>query len=129
MDSQDLKQHQWKNRIILVFSDDAESASYKKQIADLKEEKQGCTERKLLMYQVLPSQVRLNDFSGAKSEKWNSASDLFTEFMSKDEEFKVVLIGLDGSVKENRSEPMSSEELFKIIDGMSMRKAEMRKDN
>ncbi|KQC32718.1 hypothetical protein AAU57_04830 [Nonlabens sp. YIK11] len=127
MNSQDLKTHQWKNRLILVFNNGSDATEYRKQISDLKEASAGCEERKLLMYQVLPSEVRLNDFTGAKSEKWNATTDLFTEFMQKDDRFKVVLIGLDGTVKEERDEPISSKELFEIIDGMSMRQAEMRR--
>ncbi|WP_157686845.1 DUF4174 domain-containing protein [Nonlabens sp. Hel1_33_55] len=129
MDSQDLKNHQWKNRIVLVLSNDAANEHYKAQIADLKSVKEECAERKLVMYQVLPSEVRLQKFDGSKSEKWNESSDLFKEFMQKDDEFKMVLIGLDGSVKEERNEPMSSKELFDIIDSMPMREREMRKDN
>ena len=129
MNSQDLKTHQWNNRVIIVLSNDAQSKAYTRQIADLKQASGGCLERKLVLYQVLPSEIRLNKFGGKKSEKWNATSDLYREFMQKDDSFKVVLIGLDGSVKEERAEPITSKELFEIIDGMSMRQAEMRRDN
>ena len=109
MDSQDLKNHQWENRIVLVLDNNADDPYFKSQIMDLKANSIRCAERKLVMYQVLPSEVRLQKFDGSKSEKWNESSDLFKEFMQKDDEFKMVLIGLDGSVKEERHEPMSSE--------------------
>jgi hypothetical protein len=127
MDSQNLKTHQWKNRIILVFSADGESAHFDKQISDLKQASDGCADRQLVMYQIVPSEIHVNYFNNNESKKWNAASDLYTEFMEKDEDFKVVLIGLDGSVKEERDEPISSKELFEIIDGMPMRQAVMRK--
>lgn len=129
MDSQDLQNYQWKNRIVLVLSDDSGSDKFIQQIADLKKASQGCAERKLVMYQFIPNEVHSNSFDGAESKKWTSASDLYTKFMKKGDDFKFVLIGLDGSVKEKRTEPMPTQELFDIIDGMSMRQAEMRKQD
>ena len=40
--------------------------------------------------------------------------------------FSVVLIGKDGGEKLRRTTPLSSEELFAIVDAMPMRRAEMR---
>ncbi len=128
MHSQELKTHQWKNRIILVISNNAESADFSHQIDQLKNHSIKCAERKLVMYQIVPNEVHSNKFDGAESEKWNSASDLYTEFMKKDDSFKMVLIGLDGTVKEERLTPIAPTELFQIIDGMSMRQEEMKKN-
>ena len=129
MDSQDLKTHQWKNRVILILSNDAENQAYKTQINDLKNSSEGCAERKLLMYQVLPNQLTTHHFKGDKRKPSPSSSDLYKEFMSASDSFKMILIGLDGGIKEKRNEPISSKELFAIIDGMSMRQAEIRKNN
>lgn len=49
--------------------------------------------------------------------------------MSKGDEFKFVLIGLDGGIKEKRSSLISTADLFSIIDKMSMRKVEMNRNN
>lgn len=129
MNSQDLKSHQWNNRVILVLSNDQDSADFKKQIADLKNSSTDCAERKLILYQITPSEVRLDFFDEQDSKKWNAAADLYTEFMSEKDTFKFILIGLDGGVKEERSHIIATEELFSIIDAMSMRKAEMKKSN
>jgi hypothetical protein len=40
--------------------------------------------------------------------------------------FSVVIIGKDGGEKLRRTTPLSSEELFAIVDAMPMRRAEMR---
>lgn len=127
MDSQDLKSHQSNHRIILVFSEDAASADFKKQIANLKEASEACAERKLLLYQVLPNEVEMHNFEGSESQKWNSSSELYKDFILNKDRFKVVLIGLDGTMKEERQEPISSKELFDIIDSMPMRQARMNK--
>lgn len=129
MNSQDLKSHQWNNRVILVLSNDQDSADFKKQIADLKNSSTDCAERKLILYQITPSEVRLDFFDEQDSKKWNTAAGLYTEFMSEKDTFKFILIGLDGGVKEERSHIIATEELFSIIDAMSMRKAEMKKSN
>ena len=128
MDSQDLKSHQWKNRIVLVLSQDENLPEFSEQIEGLKSVSKGCAERKLIMYQVVPNEVHSNHFDGSNSKKWTSQTELYKEFMEKNNKFKIVLIGLDGTVKEERSNPISSKELFEIIDGMSMRQAEMRKN-
>ena len=39
--SQDLKTHQWKNRLLLVFSDDKNSDVFKEQINILSKDKEG----------------------------------------------------------------------------------------
>ena len=126
MDSQDLKTHQWKNRIILVLSDDEDNTAFKTQIENLKDSSDGCAERKLVLYQVLPNQITVHYFNENDKKPSPSSSDLYKEFMSVNDTFKMILIGLDGSIKEKRAEPISSKDLFSIIDGMSMRQAEMR---
>lgn len=40
--------------------------------------------------------------------------------------FSVALIGKDGGEKARRAQPISSEELFALVDAMPMRRAEMR---
>ena len=129
MDSQEIKTHQWKNRIILVLSVDADSDPYKTQIANLKQESKGCAERKLVLYEVLQNQVTQHHFEAADKKPSSTTSELFKELMNKNDQFKVILIGLDGTVKEERSEPISSKELFEVIDSMAMRKSEMQKKN
>ena len=44
---------------------------------------------------------------------------------SKNKPFKVVLIGLDGTIKYTKNSPISAKNLFTIIDGMPMRRSKM----
>ena len=60
-----------------------------------------------------------------KDDKWKKSS-LFEKY-SENGQFEVILIGLDGGVKLRKSELLSSEELFTVIDGMPMRRAEIRR--
>ncbi|BAO55299.1 methylmalonyl-CoA epimerase [Nonlabens marinus S1-08] len=129
MDSQDLKKYQWQNRIVLVLSDDETNKNFKTQIESLKAASAGCAELKLVLYQVLPNQVTLHHFEAADKKPSPNSSDLYKEFMRSKDSFKFVLIGLDGSIKKEQSTIMETEELFSIIDGMSIRQAEMKRKN
>lgn len=122
MKAQDLNTHKWKNRVLLIISEKVNSESYKKQINILKNNNEALLERKLVIYHILPKKYKLNN------ENWVASSNLFKRYNSKDETFKIVLIGLDGSVKLEENNVISAEKLFSIIDAMPMRKSEIRRD-
>lgn len=71
MSSQDLKSHQWKHRVILVIGNNQESADFKEQVSVLKKSSSGCADRKLVLYQITPSEIRLDFFDDSSSKKWN----------------------------------------------------------
>lgn len=50
---------------------------------------------------------------------------MITIFSAKNE-FEVILIGLDGSIKLRQMEVLSKEDLIAIIDAMPMRKSEIK---
>ena len=52
--------------------------------------------------------------------------DLRVEYSTGADEFAVVLIGRDGGEKLRSAEPVTVEELFGKIDGMPMRRRELR---
>jgi len=124
--AQDLKSHQWENRIILMVSHSEESKEYQAQIAQFSKLPRELKERKMLIYQVLPEQYRIMNYQiNAKENKWVSSPVLFTKFANKKEDFKVILIGLDGGVKLEASRLVTASELFETIDSMPMRRAEL----
>jgi hypothetical protein len=124
--SQTLQKHQWNNRIAIVLSDGLSNPLFQKQITALTNEAAACMDRKLIIYQVLLNNWRLEDFTTETTKEWKSTFTLFDQFMGKSHHFKVVLIGLDGNLKEERTDFFEPQELFSIIDGMSMRKAALR---
>lgn len=121
---QNLEQHQWNNRILLVFSDDKNDERLTKQMEILSEEKQGLAERKLLVYRFSE-----NQFTTEFNTVWFSSTLKTKKYKSKFEDFKIVLIGLDGGVKMKQITILSTEKLFAIIDGMPMRRSEIRNNN
>ena len=124
--SQDLKKHQWENRVVLIVSQNGDSKAYNQQIAQLSRLPKALKERKILVYEILPERYRImNYLNKEKKSKWISSSLLYGQYGNKQEVFKVILIGLDGGVKLNSSNVLMPSELFATIDSMPMRRAEM----
>ena len=122
--SQDIKKHQWENRVLLVFTDDKKSDNFKHQIKILSENKKELTERKLVIYQFTE-----NDFTTDFSEVWYSSNSMFKKYVNTSDSFKVLLLGLDGGIKLEQDKILSLEKLFTIIDGMPMRRSELKSKN
>ena len=120
--AQNLSQHLWKNRIILILSED--TAAFQQQMLAFKNEK-GMNERSLIVYhlksdeyeQVMPK----NDV--------RKTTNLFEKYKQVNVPFEVILIGLDGSIKLRQKDFLSCEKLFATIDSMLMRSAEIKNCN
>lgn len=122
--SQDLKKHQWKNRVLLIYTDDKNADDFKHQIKVLSEDKKGLAERKLVVYQFTK-----NDFTVNFDKVWLTSNYFIKNYVHNNETFKVLLIGLDGGIKLEQNKILSLEKLFAIIDGMPMRKRELKRKN
>lgn len=131
--AQDLSKHQWNDRILLVLSEDFENGKipleYFNQIKELNKNHDGLKDRKTVVYSVLPTEYQFINPINHKETDWIKSDSLFVSFNQEKEPFKVILIGLDGTIKLTRTDFFSSKELFAIIDGMPMRKAEMKSRN
>ena len=127
LNSQNLESHSWINRIIIVKSKDAQLDKYQKQLVEFRNSMEELRDRKLVLYQIVGSKYRLNDYENLyQEESEDLSSDLAKEILNEKNEFEVILIGLDGGIKLRRTELLTKEELFGIIDSMPMRKAELR---
>lgn len=102
--AQSLYDFKWKNRVIIVFSDNDVLAQ--KQLTAFKEDQAGMDDRDLLVFM-------------------NPESEEMKQLKSADHFFEVVLIGKDGTVKHRKDALMTTKELFGIIDKMPMRQREM----
>lgn len=120
---QNVDDYKWKNRIILIISNNEDSEFFKKQINALEKDLQELVERKLILFKITPSKYQLN------SDKWETNSELYTTYNLNNEPFKIVLIGLDGGIKLNENKYTPKEDLFALIDGMPMRRMEIRNKN
>jgi hypothetical protein len=121
MMSQEITDHRWKNRVLLVFTQDTNAPNFKKQIDELKKNGKGLKNRKLIVYQIAKDSFR----TGFTNLKWEKTPNSFVNFKDKNSTFSVVLIGLDGGIKLKQKRFLSCIDLFNIIDVMPMRQQEI----
>ncbi|MCG2590558.1 DUF4174 domain-containing protein [Rhodohalobacter sulfatireducens] len=121
--SQDLSSHQWEDRLILILTDDTSSNIYQKQIEELHSDQEGLEDRKLVIYTILPNQIKRNDI---ENSGWIQSGNLYSKYKKSEGSFEILLIGLDGGVKLRQSKFLSNEDLFGRIDQMPMRRNELR---
>lgn len=121
--SQDLTEHQWKDRLILILTPDTTKSLYKKQLKELYSDPEGLEDRRLVIYKVLPNEFLRDD---RPDESWQESEALYQEYKRDEGEFEILLIGLDGGVKLRQNTFISKEKLFARIDQMPMRQRELR---
>ncbi len=124
--SNPLNEYQWQNRLILVFNDLDSEVQAQMQLDKFSGQTPELQDRDLLIFRIDDSQV--SDGLDSKVTDIEAAS-LRKSFDIDIEEFVVLLIGKDGGVKLRSEEVVSSQELFALIDGMPMRRSEIRRKN
>ncbi len=122
LSAQDLKQHQWDSRLLLIHVNELKSENYLNQISILKNELAGLEERKLLIYTFWKDKFRV----GFESKDWKQTDTEFTGWTNPDSGFEIILKGLDGSVKLRQDTVINAETLFNRIDSMPMRRKEIK---
>jgi hypothetical protein len=120
--AQNIDSYQWKNRILLVLTDDIDNSIFKNQIEELKRYEDGLKERKLIVYQIHNKAYKLGL---AENSNWQQSTQKYKTQKKTKSAFEVLLIGLDGGVKLRKTDLISCEALFRIIDVMPMRKNEL----
>ena len=123
LNGQNLKEHLWENRIVLIITSGSESETYTSQIEAFNINSQEFDARKLIIYKVLPNKYKVEN---SEDNSWVSDSRLYTLYNSNDKDFKIILIGLDGNIKIEQSELLTTKDLFATIDSMPMRRSELR---
>lgn len=123
LNAQDLSGHQWKNRLILVLTNDTTDTDYQNQLKIFQTAIEDMKERKLVIYHITPTQYCIEN----DNKKWHNSSKLYTNYKQTNTPFEVILIGLDGRIKLTQNDILTTDKLFAIIDAMPMRKAELRR--
>ena len=118
--AQNLSQHLWKNRVILILSED--NAAFQRQMLAFKANEKGMYERSLIVYHLKSDEY---EQVMPKSDVQKS-TNLFKKKNQANASFELILIGLDGGIKLRQKEFLSCEKLFAIIDSMPMRSAEIK---
>jgi hypothetical protein len=118
--AQNLSQHLWKNRVILILSED--NSAFERQMLAFKANEKGIYERSLIVYHLKSDEYEQVMPKGDVQRSMN----LFKKNNQANVSFELILIGLDGGIKLRQKEFLSCEKLFAIIDSMPMRSAEIK---
>lgn len=120
-----LEDYQWNNRILLVFSPNSIHTGLTRTMKMVQNNPDGFNERDLKVFQVLGN---IGNSSGEIVLQSDDANTMRDRFEVGKNEFRVILIGKDGTEKMRSDEAISIEYLFEEIDAMPMRRLEMKDD-
>ena len=118
----DLDALRWKNRVLVLFSPSESDASFQLQKQGLASSAEGVVDRDLVILEIM-EQGQSRTGNQLLSEK--SVQAIRKRFEVQAGTFQVLLIGKDGGVKLRSTEPVSTKDLFGLIDSMPMRQQEM----
>lgn len=117
----DLRSYQWKKRILLAYIPTQPEESIRKELLQVEAE---LMERDLVVIYVLATGRLLQD-----PHAWERAilaTELPASYHVSGSKTQYVLIGKDGGLKLRQSPTLDLQEIFRTIDAMPMRQAEMK---
>jgi len=120
---QHIKKHEWKKRVIIILTDEKEHSIYKKQLTELHKNTKGIKERKLIVYNVIPTAYA----TGLTDIEWKNSTRLYKNYKKTKKSFEIILIGLDGSIKLRQTRLLTNGDLYSLIDAMPMRQNERKR--
>lgn len=120
--AQNLKLHQWENRLLLIITDDINNDIYKNQITELEHNINGLKERKLIVYHIKKDSCKIGLI---ENSGWQESNKLYKTYKKENTPFEIILIGLDGGKKLEQNKLLKCKDLFSVIDVMPMRKSEI----
>ncbi|NRB49060.1 MAG: DUF4174 domain-containing protein [Saprospiraceae bacterium] len=121
--AQSLKQHQWKDRIILIFAESTAHPLYQEQQKLLQSNEIELKDRDLVVYRLF-KQKAIEPGGEVMTRKW--ADQVTKKYNRAKKPFFFVLLGKDGGMKLLSDEVVAMQQLFGLIDSMPMRRAEMK---
>ena len=106
--------YQWKNRLLLVFAPLENHPAYQRQMQLFEGKKSGFDDRDLLVVKLLAEGTSYLD---SQSIDEATAAQLRSQFNVGQEEFRVILVGKDGTSKRRDNTPVEPTVIFNQIDG------------
>lgn len=130
LNAQDIQANRWENRILILQATDTETNQFINQLKEFSNQEEGLAERKLIMYKIVGEQYELVNFDNSDSKPTGKISEKFKmKYVQNNEDFQIILIGLDGGIKLQQRDVLSIETLFNTIDAMPMRQREMKRES
>ncbi len=121
-----LERYTWQNRLLLIFAPSADDPRLREQQEILASSEAGLIDRDLVIMQLLPDSEPGID--NQPTIGLDSAS-IYRDFNIEPGDFRLLLIGKDGTLKLSSEAPVSTARLFDLIDSMPMRQWEMQNQN
>ncbi len=118
-----LNKYEWKNRLLIIYSNDVESNKLQEQKNKYYLSRAEYNERDLLVFHLTDN--NLQNLTKEVSEAINISSLKEMLSIAKEDVFKVSLIGKDGGIKLQIEKVLTNQKLFATIDAMPMRRNEM----
>ena len=119
----DLKQFQWKNRLLFLFAPDNNNPLFKNLQSEIKTQKAEVEDRNLVVFEVLARGPSRMNTAPIDRQVADSIRD---RFAIPHNTFSLILVGKDGNIKLSRQDRAHLEVIFALIDSMPMRQDEMR---
>ena len=110
-----LSQHLWSHRPLLIFAAGEGDPALRDMKRALAQRRCDVAERDMVIVEIL-----------AEGPDSDDAEALRRRFDVAEDDFHVVLVGKDGGEKLRAGAPPALDDLFALIDGMPMRRREMR---
>lgn len=121
--AQNLSDYQWKNRLVILVDEGLETEAIRSQFKAIVSKPDELIERDILLFQLTPKTIVLSNGEKAKLSVNETYSSL-----SIPKNFKgILLIGKDGGIKLKKPFEVNTADIFALIDGMPMRKSEIKK--
>ena len=122
--SQNLDQHLWKQRVILLFGQIPHEDVFQQQLKLLYDTTEALEDRDLVIYRFLAGTAWGPDGKLLETLK---VEQIRSRYNPNKNDFQFLLIGKDGGVKLRSKQVVKVNQLFGLIDSMPMRRAEMRR--
>ncbi len=114
----------WEKRVLLLFTPDDGHAGFQQQNQILSEVKDGMAERDMTTIRAMADGTLTVD----NTKQSIAATDFYQRYSVRENEFRVILVGKDSTVKLDKKSMVTAAELFELIDAMPMRQYEMLQD-
>lgn len=115
--AQGLKEYQWKNRIVLLSDTHNKWQNSDNAYKDLKKVRAQLLQRDVLIFFLKDGRLYNENYVPVNKKKDSDLPQTFNGYL---------LIGKDGGVKMKGKYPIDANAILERIDGMPMRKAEMK---
>ena len=130
LNAQDLKNHRWEDRILIIKTLDATNEQFLAQLAEFKNTNEEMKERRFVLYTILGDVYTQINYKNPKQlYTTDKTSGRLANILDDNKLFEVILIGLDGGIKLRQTKVLTKKELFDTVDSMPMRRSELRKKN